>query len=388
MRKTLLPLFLGLALLPSGCHLLLDVSEEVGTKEICNNQQDDDNNGLTDCEDPHCSTFPGCGVNNTTNTNNPVSELCNNGLDDDEDSFVDCDDQDCHRHIECQGMERCGNHMDDDGDLLVDCDDPDCALHGDCQGVENCGNGVDDDEDGDQDCEDSDCASSLLCLPESNCNDGIDNDLDDLVDCADPDCISADNCTPSSCNLNALGPSEAGSACPAGYYCAIDNQADEPYCRSEADNTSTNGFYDQPCRGWSDCPIGSFCEASWGVCAPFCGTPGYSTSCPSGGTCNGTFQSGLRYCQSSSICTPFPDNCGVGMRCLPQGNNTFCVADSGLIPAGGACINYFECQGHAVCVDGTCSYLCELFAQYACPNGECIDALSSVHYGICAEEAS
>lgn len=59
------------------------------TKERCDNQVDDDNDGLVDCDDDECSTQP------------KVATACR--------------------------IERCDNNIDDDGDGLVDCDDPDCS---------------------------------------------------------------------------------------------------------------------------------------------------------------------------------------------------------------------------------------------------------------------
>lgn len=60
--------------------------------EICDNGIDDDNNGLTDCDDPACSGFPGC---------DPI-EICNNGIDDDGDGLVDqADIEDCPCEAAC-----------------------------------------------------------------------------------------------------------------------------------------------------------------------------------------------------------------------------------------------------------------------------------------------
>jgi hypothetical protein len=53
--------------------------------EICDDGQDNNNNGLIDCDDPGCDSYAGCS---------PESE-CDNGLDDDLDGLTDCDDPDC-----------------------------------------------------------------------------------------------------------------------------------------------------------------------------------------------------------------------------------------------------------------------------------------------------
>jgi periplasmic protein TonB len=57
-------------------------------KERCNNELDDDQNGLTDCEDPVCTVQPKVDVSCRT-------EVCTNGVDDDNDGLSDCDDPDC-----------------------------------------------------------------------------------------------------------------------------------------------------------------------------------------------------------------------------------------------------------------------------------------------------
>ncbi len=57
-------------------------------QEICNNNLDDDNDGLVDCRDGNC---PG-----------KVCEICNNGLDDDGDLFIDCYDKECNIDAACK----------------------------------------------------------------------------------------------------------------------------------------------------------------------------------------------------------------------------------------------------------------------------------------------
>lgn len=58
-------------------------------QEICNNNIDDDGDGLIDCQDGECSL--------------KVCEICDNGFDDDSDGFIDCYDQECRYNIACQG---------------------------------------------------------------------------------------------------------------------------------------------------------------------------------------------------------------------------------------------------------------------------------------------
>lgn len=60
------------------------------SQEICNNNLDDDGDGLIDCRDGDC---PG-----------KVCEMCNNGIDDDKDGFIDCYDKECTLDNACDGF--------------------------------------------------------------------------------------------------------------------------------------------------------------------------------------------------------------------------------------------------------------------------------------------
>lgn len=145
---------------------LLDVQED------CANGEDDDGDGLQDCDDPDCETE--C----------PEAQ-CSDGVDNDEDGLVDCEDADCESM--CPEA-LCDDGLDNDGDGAIDCEDSDCASL--CPESE-CFDGRDDDEDGLVDCEDADCEAACR---ESLCDDGLDNDMDGSVDCLDWDCAGADEC--------------------------------------------------------------------------------------------------------------------------------------------------------------------------------------------------
>ncbi len=141
--------------------------------EICDNLEDDDLDGLADCEDPDCAAL--------------CIEICINGEDDDFDGRVDCLDDDC------DGLcpESCHDGRDNDGDGAIDCDDEDCS--GSCPEV--CGDGLDNDGDGKVDCLDEECVDPSC--PEL-CSDGRDNDADGRIDCDDEDCnlpSCLENCT-------------------------------------------------------------------------------------------------------------------------------------------------------------------------------------------------
>ena len=89
--------------------------------EICDNGEDDDGDGLADCEDSDCAC-------------KPPAEVCDNGIDDDGDGAADCEDADCAEDASCRpAIEICDNGIDDDGDGSADCDDNDCSDEAACK---------------------------------------------------------------------------------------------------------------------------------------------------------------------------------------------------------------------------------------------------------------
>ncbi|MGM0596152.1 MAG: hypothetical protein ACQES9_03860 [Myxococcota bacterium] len=62
----------------------------------------------------------------------PNAEICNNDQDDDEDGMVDCDDSECQHLSICSGETNCHNSHDDDNDGWIDCQDPDCMFQPGC----------------------------------------------------------------------------------------------------------------------------------------------------------------------------------------------------------------------------------------------------------------
>ncbi|MED5370286.1 MAG: hypothetical protein VX899_04655 [Myxococcota bacterium] len=186
---------------------------------FCRDDEDNDGDGLTDCEDSDCAENPACyeaycgdvrdndldgltdcydpdcwGRDNCTDVCDGCPEICDDNKDNDLDGPRDCDDPDCELDSAC--VEICDNGQDDDGDNKVDCLDPDCAgLQAPC--IEVCDDGVDNDLDGATDCRDWDCIDEQASCIEI-CDDGVDNDADGLVDCEDGAC--ADTCIEHSCD--------------------------------------------------------------------------------------------------------------------------------------------------------------------------------------------
>jgi subtilisin-like proprotein convertase family protein len=177
---------LGFALLTCACEAASGDCE-FGPL-ACRNGEDDDGDGLVDCEEASCATDPYC----------LPEPICDDGLDNDFDGLIDCLDPDCDGRDRCELATEltCDDAFDNDGDGLVDCLDPDCTDTPYCLPEADCGDGLDDDGDGYPDCLDPGCDGRDRCElgTELTCDDGFDNDADGLVDCLDPDCDGRDRC--------------------------------------------------------------------------------------------------------------------------------------------------------------------------------------------------
>jgi hypothetical protein len=93
-----------------------------------------------------------------------AQEQCDNGLDDDDDGLTDCDDTvDCKLYGDCPSLEVCDDGVDNDGDGQSDCKDLGCIGYDGCVDQEACTDGVDNDQDGATDCDDSLCVVDPAC---------------------------------------------------------------------------------------------------------------------------------------------------------------------------------------------------------------------------------
>lgn len=203
---------------------------QVSHFEVCNDQIDNDDDGLVDCSDPDCDLSQHCRV-----------EVCDNGIDDDQDGFVDCNDPDCDGIAGCSETVRetvCDDGIDNDGDGAIDCDDPNCVNTVACRfrTETDCEDGQDNDQDGLTDCDDPSCQILPVCQNqpdgEENCVDGIDNDFDDAVDCDDSDCAAHPSCR------EEIVPSVLSFRPATGYRAG--------YCRDQDDTSWATG---SACRG-------------------------------------------------------------------------------------------------------------------------------------------
>jgi len=88
------------------------ILECTGEFEICDNDRDDNDDGLVDCDDPQCKLLPPC-----------FELYCADGADDDLDGDTDCEDFDCLGTASCAGGP---------GEIADPCDSHDDCLSGQC----------------------------------------------------------------------------------------------------------------------------------------------------------------------------------------------------------------------------------------------------------------
>jgi hypothetical protein len=148
----------------------LDCGETAQSR--CRDALDNDEDGLSDCDDPDCAGAYACLARGPEST----AERCADGLDNDENGFTDCGDFGCRSTSACRTP------------VKIDENTP-----------ATCADGLDDDWDGRIDCEDSDCAlaETVTSCEGSNarCSDGVDNDGNGFTDCSDFSCSRGDSVT-------------------------------------------------------------------------------------------------------------------------------------------------------------------------------------------------
>tara|TARA_R110002073_G_scaffold303128_1_gene471115 strand:+ start:66008 stop:66688 length:681 start_codon:yes stop_codon:yes gene_type:complete len=151
------------------------------TVMTCNDGIDNDNDGLSDCDDPDCA---GSGQEGVPNSCSPTPT--------DVDAGPPPGD----------GAE-CADGLDNDGDGLIDESDPGCSgpddpIEGPNPQQADCSDGLDNDNDGfidfpdDPDCADANDVSEGDSNALAECSDGLDNDGDGFIDFpGDTDCTDA-----------------------------------------------------------------------------------------------------------------------------------------------------------------------------------------------------
>lgn len=258
----------------------------------CGDGVDNDCNGKLDCADGECLADPMfCCTNQMPEVSN---DTCGDQLDNDCDGITDCAEVSCGMRMTCcvpisdkeNTMAACAGGVDDDCDGLVDCADPECAaVNRNCctptaAGPEvACGDGRDNDCDGIVDCNDPDCAAAVVCIncnpsgpTESSCTDGVDNDCDKFRDCLDTDCrANLACCVPSGAENSAAScVDQRDNDCDGKLDCADEQCAGIAACcvpSPENTEAACRDGGDNDCDGLSDCADAS-CTGLGACCVP------------------------------------------------------------------------------------------------------------------------
>ena len=402
-RPPFLALIVALGLAVAGCsdddgatndNNSNNVNNNINTgDEVCDDLQDNDDDGLIDCADPNCELFGAC---------EPTETRCDDGFDNDGDGDTDCDDADCDAVCSPTYEQLCNDGIDNDGDGDTDCADLDCSGSLWCESPEvSCDDGFDNDGDGQIDCADADCDGEGACeATETSCGDGIDNDSDDATDCADSDCVGQGLCeaTELSCgdafDNDGDGATDCddtdcdGDACGAhGFLCSGAScvcsgngaaaEATEISCGDLADN-DCDGLVDcgdPDCFGAASCTTETHCDDGFDNdadnqvdCAdPDCDTVG---PCEYGQehTCDDAIDNdadgdtdcadpdcvGVGFCQASeTLCTDGHDNDGDGdTDCADSTCDGVSCGANGYICQGGGCVCKHGSSVELFCLDG------------------------------------
>ncbi len=134
----------------------------------CTDGLDNNDDGLTDCQDPSCEGLGCCGLEGAE----ADDSACSDGCDNDGNGFVDCLDYSCSR-----------------GAGVTVCRSP---VQGPEDTPETCADGVDNDWNGYIDCKDRSCTTAAAVTycegSDATCSDGVDNDGNGFTDCGDYSC--------------------------------------------------------------------------------------------------------------------------------------------------------------------------------------------------------
>jgi hypothetical protein len=282
--------------------------------EDCFDPNDADGDGDAGCYDGECQYAPV----RLSDSKQPCREICDNDIDDDGDGLVDCLDPFCFQDYSCAEVcEGIDDTTDDDGDGAAGCQDLYCAFDGDpencqlfggpyydpipqcfdykdsgdfkyvqppnedgeggllcsdfrgfdvydntygtqasCKKIGDsyacmlpfekyCDDDTDGDGDGDIDCYDLDCANDNYCLiSEWNCTDKIDNNDNGLVDCEDSNCTYDPACLPGEVCDDTV-PHHTFTCTDEDddqlYNCTDPDCFDSPYCLSLPDTEGEPG---------------------------------------------------------------------------------------------------------------------------------------------------
>ena len=406
-----------------------EVKVLIGQREICNDANDNDNNGQTDCADSFCvaktcsrgdAGVRVCDTSGQCVCASGTVEDCTNGVDDNCDGKIDCADTTCDQKAcnvaigvggRCSmntcsctpGAEICSDNLDNDCDGKIDCADLDCRATTSMLGkVCNATTGLtcsQPDSQGASNC--SVCPGGTGPEAATLCADGLDNDCDGTPDCFDTDCANR-NCR------STLTDAGVGN----GWACDLASAAnDKCACTgnggvAQVSETTCDDGFDNDCDGKADC-ADSDCLTGGGQT---CGT--FGKKCLSLNTCGcGATQENCRTSQDDDCdglinCEEIscrPSGTGFGQVCDDSGNTcsqvlsnqstcTTCTGNGGVVEAsegstGGASITCgdgkdndcdstqanpsIDCQD-SNCLGRACSAnggVCNSLKQCGCPGG-------------------
>jgi hypothetical protein len=288
------------------CTVKLDGGIPQGNETLCFDAQDNDCDGVADCQDSECAgrlcSAAGKVCANLTCScpGSPPENICDDGKDNDCNGFVDCKDQGCQpfggnaglscgaNGLVCTGSGTSANCTCSGNGGTIQASE---GTGGDA-GVPTCGDNFDNDCDGYADCLDVNCRALPLadggmiagkdcshpngtpltvgmqcdavgqCIcpagqsSEVSCSDGIDNDCDGLADCADNECNG------SSCGSFGLVCNGNLCACPSP-------TAPVEICKDFIDNNCDGKVdcADSACSPGAQCdPTSPLYQCSAGVC--------------------------------------------------------------------------------------------------------------------------
>ena len=185
-----------------------DVLVPEETEELCQDAIDNDQNGLTDCEEETCKAFAVCAPKKVAEE---TEALCSDDLDNDDNGLKDCQEDSCFWFTKCHDAalentyEKCHDSQDNDRNGKADCADMNCQNGGFCTNDEEpetteelCGDGADNDRNGKADCNDANCLRFAKCqkaeTTEALCSDNLDNDNNGIKDCDETSCKDFAHC--------------------------------------------------------------------------------------------------------------------------------------------------------------------------------------------------
>jgi hypothetical protein len=203
---------------PDAADSSLDAGDSGPPVEDCENEGDENADGVADCMAPECD-----GQQGPANPNPGICELgtettCGDNYDNDADGLIDCADSDCF-NATCD--EVCDDGVDNNLDGLIDCEAPECSLfeNGEIKCAYNneyeinCIDGIDNNGNGQTDCADAACAITAACgASVEDCFNDVSDNGNMWTDCEDGTCSLEDVCIENT-GFDCTGV-PAGSNCP------------------------------------------------------------------------------------------------------------------------------------------------------------------------------